>query len=331
VSFEDFSGNRVVAERLRRSLREHRLAHAYLFCGPRGSGKWLMAKTLAQALNCQQKQDDACGRCKSCLEIEQEKHPDVHWVRPESKSRQIQIDQIREFTNAIALKAVVGKNKVGIVVDADCMREPAQNAFLKTLEEPPDHTVLILLTAEPQRLLPTILSRCLRLSFGAIRAERTPEQERTVSLLAEFSAVQPRGIVHVYRLHAALTKLLEEMRLATEQSDEFPQPPDALEPEAREKLEKERAAAVEGEYRRRRELVLEELYTWFADVLLCVCGAGSGALVHADREADVRRAAEKLSYERAVAYLDAVERIRDALDRNINESFALEVGLLKLI
>ena len=326
MSFDDFSGDRAVAERLQRSLRENRLAHAYLFAGPRGSGKLAMATTLAQALNCLQKKHDACGQCKSCADIK--KHPDVHWVKPESKSRRIQIEQIRDFTNAIALKPMIGRTKVGMVVDAECMNESAQNAFLKTLEEPPAHTVILLLTAEPQRLLPTILSRCLRLSFGAIRAERTPEQERVLSLLVEFSAAQPRGVVHAYRLHAALTKLLLDIRTAIAPEEEVDKNLDA---EAREKLEDERAAQLEGEYRGRRELVLEELYTWFADVLLCVSGAGTTALAHADRLADVQRAASGLSYERAAAHLDAVEGIRDALSRNITEAFALEVGLLKLI
>jgi len=327
--FADHATQPSVTERLQRSLRENRLAHAYLFTGPRGSGKLAMATTLAQALNCLQKEHDACGRCKSCLDIKDGTHPDVHWVRPESKSRQIKIEQIREFGNSIALKPMMARTKVGIIEDAECLNVAAQNAFLKTLEEPPDRTVILLLSAEPERLLPTILSRCLRISFGATRAERAPEQERVLSLLVEFAAAQPRGIVQVYRLHAALTKLLGEIRASVEET--VPPLDEDVEGEGREKLEDERAAQVEGEYRGRRELVLEELYTWFADVLLCVSGAGTSALAHADRLADLQRAASGLTYERAAAHLDAVEGIRDALARNITEPFALEVGLLKLI
>ncbi|MBM3859619.1 MAG: DNA polymerase III subunit delta' [Verrucomicrobia bacterium] len=329
MSFDDFSGDRAVAERLQRSLRENRLAHAYLFAGPRGSGKRAVAATLAQALNCLQRKHDACGRCKSCLDIEKGSHPDVHWVKPESKSRQIKIDQIREFTNAIALKPMDARVKVGVITDAECMNEAAQNAFLKTLEEPPSRTVILLLTGEPQRLLPTILSRCLRLSFGAILTERTPEQERTLSLLVEFAAAQPRGIAHVYRLHAALTKLLGEIRASVEET--VPPLDEDVEAEGREKLEKERAAQIEGEYRGRRERVLEELYTWFADALLCVSGAEAAVLAHGDHLDELRRATAGLSWERAAAQLDAVEGIRDALARHISEPFALEVGLLKLI
>jgi DNA polymerase III subunit delta' len=126
VSFDDFRGDRTVAERLQRSLQRERLAHAYLFTGPRGSGKLAMAVTLAQALNCLRTKHDACGQCQSCLDITKDSHPDVHWVKPESKSRRIQVEQIREFENAIALRAAMGRTKVGIIVDAECMTESAQ-------------------------------------------------------------------------------------------------------------------------------------------------------------------------------------------------------------
>jgi DNA polymerase-3 subunit delta' len=332
--FSDLTTQTEVASHLQRSLQRGRLAHAYLFTGPPGSGKAAMATTLTQALNCLQKKQDACGKCKSCLDIENDKHPDAHWVRPESKSRRIRVEQIREFENAVSLKAATARMKVGIIADADCMTEEASNAFLKTLEEPPASTIIILLTAEPQRLLPTILSRCLRISFGQTAAERTPEQERTLALLVEFASASSRGIVHVYRLHAALTKLLAEMRAEIQKrfEDAFEeQGYDTLEPEAREKMEEQMAAQIEGEYRGARERVLEEMYAWYGDVLLCVSGAGESVLAHAGRLADVQRAATGLTYERAAEYLDAIERIREALTRNVSEPFAFEVGLLKLI
>jgi len=331
VSFDDFRDNRAIAERLRRSLEGGRLAHAYLFVGPRGSGKMAMATTLAQALNCSEAHHDACGRCKSCQDIEKGAHPDVHMVRPESKSRFILVSAIRELENALVLKPAVGRMKVAIVVDAERMNPAAQNAFLKTLEEPPARTLILLLTTEPQSLLPTILSRCLRVSFGAVRGGRTPEQQQVASWLAEFTSMRPRGVVHIYRLHAALTKLLGDMRKKIEENTEEVDPHGELTPEARGKLEEERIAQIEGEYRGQRELVLEELYTWFADVLLCVIGADTTLLAHPEHLADLQRAAVGLTYEQATAHLDAVEGIRDALTRNLTEAFALEVGLLKLI
>lgn len=322
-------------EQLRRSLQHERLAHAYLFIGPRGAGKTDAAVALAQALNCGREEHDACGQCPSCRAIASHEHPDIHWVEPESKSRRIQIDQIREFERAVSLKANRARVKAGIIVDADCMTENGANAFLKTLEEPPANTIILLLTAEPQRLLPTILSRCLRVILEkTVAVELSPSRAKTLELLVEFATAPQPGIVHAYRLHAALTTLLAGMRKEISEALEAEAENerwDELESEAREKLEDQLAARIEGEYRGRREEVLEEMYAWFADIVLCAAGAEEPALTHPQHRDVLQKAAGQINYDKAVAHLEAVERVRDAMSRNVNEPFALEVGLLKLV
>ena len=333
MSFDSLTADRATVEQLRRGLQRGRLAHAYLFSGPRGSGREPLARTLAQALNCLQRKDDACDDCDSCRRIAQGTHPDVYWVRPESKSRRIVIDQIREFEHSVSLKPTQARVKVGIVVDADCMTEEAGNAFLKTLEEPPAGTIIILLTADPQRLLPTILSRCLRIALGPPPETMPPWRGQMLPLLVEFAASQPRGIVAVYRLHAALTALLGTARAGIRQRIEAEDDLDRyaeLDPKAREKLEDQREARIEGEYRGVREQILEEVYTWFSDILLSVEGVPPELLAHPDQRDPLQRAAAGLTYAQAAAHLDAIEQIRDALARNIAEPFALEVCLLKL-
>src|SRR3989442_15972531 len=149
MSFSDHKEHQLIAGQLQRSIEHGRLAPAYLFAGARGAGKADMARTLAKALNCVKKENDSCDRCDSCRRIEEGLHSDVYWVRPESKSRRITVDQIREFERAANLKASSARVKVGIIVDADCMGEEASNAFLKTLEEPPAQTIILLLTTQP--------------------------------------------------------------------------------------------------------------------------------------------------------------------------------------
>jgi DNA polymerase-3 subunit delta' len=333
MSFSDLPEHRSVAEQLRRSLERGRLAHAYLFAGPRGSGKGVMAKTLAKALNCLKKEADSCDRCDSCKRIDANVHPDIHRVQPESKSRRISIEEIREFERSIHLRPTEARVKVGIIVDADCMGEEASNAFLKTLEEPPAQTVILLLSGEPQRLLPTILSRCLKISFGQTMRVESPYRARLLPLLVRFSTRDERGIALTYRLLSELSALLQEIRVeirARVQAEENLERYGELDSKARERMEGQMEARIEGEYRAARERVLEEIYMWFGDVLFCVERADENLLEHPDTIHAARRAATGLTYARAAANLDAIEQIRESLARNVSETLALEVGLLKI-
>src|SRR5439155_21476530 len=218
---------------------------------------------------------DSCDQCDSCRRVDEGIHPDIYWVRPESKSRRITVEQIREFERAINLKPTMARVKVGVVVDADCMGDEASNAFLKTLEEPPAQTVILLLTTQPQRLLPTILSRCLRISFGATEQAESPYRTRLLPLLATFSAGEQRGVAPAYQFLAELNAFLQETREEIRTRVEAEQNLDRyeeLDPKVRERLETQMEARIEGEYRAAREQVLEEIYAWFGDLLLCVEG-----------------------------------------------------------
>ena len=326
-----FSEHQPVADQLQRSLERGRLAHAYLFSGARGSGKEAVARTLAKALNCETKDHDSCDTCDTCRRIASGNHPDIYWVRPESKSRRITVEQIRDFEKAVNLKASMARLKVGIVVDADCMGDEASNAFLKTLEEPPAQTIIILLTGQPQRLLTTILSRCLKISFGAVARTESPYRARLLPVLAKFTN---RSVAGVYQLHAAVLGLLQTLREEIREQIETELNLDryeALDPKIRERLETQCEARIEGAYRAAREQVLEEMYSWFGDVWLCVEKADVGLLEHPDHGPALQAAARELSPASAAGNLDAVEQIREALTRNINETLALEVGLLKLM
>jgi DNA polymerase-3 subunit delta' len=334
MSFSDFPNQKEIAAQLQRSLERGRLAHAYLFAGSRGSGKEAMARTLAKALNCPEKDHDSCDRCDSCRRVDEGVHPDVYWVRPESKSRRIQIEQMREFMKSVNLRSSMGGVKVGIVVDADCMGEEAANAFLKTLEEPPAQTVILLLTADPQRLLPTILSRCLRISFGPIKAgDPSTYAEKLFPLLTKFSATPEERIARSYQLLSELMALLQEIRTETRARVEAELDLDRyeeLDPRVRERLEEQMEARIEGEYRAAREQVLEEIYSWFGDLLLCVEGADDRLLARPAQAATTRRIARGMTSPQACRNLEAIEQIRNALSRNISETLAFEVGLLKL-
>ena len=163
---------------LKRCVAEGRVAHAYLFHGPDGVGKELAAANFAKLLACRSpKGGDACDFCAECLAVEKNIHPDILWPRPSGKRRIIPIGDVdnpeegsvRYFQRRVALKPFQARWKIGIFVDADSMEGPAENALLKTLEEPPARTVIVLLSARPESLLPTTLSRCQAVRFGPMR------------------------------------------------------------------------------------------------------------------------------------------------------------------
>src|SRR2546422_372702 len=174
MAFTDFPAQQDVVQLLQRSLERGRLGHAYLFCGADLAELEGVARTLSKTLNCEKPPRrgasglalESCDECLSCRKIDSHNYPDVLWVRPESKLRVITIDQMRELMQTIQLKPAQAALKVAVIVAADRLNVQAANAFLKTLEEPPADSILILLSTEPQRLLETILSRCLRLNFA---------------------------------------------------------------------------------------------------------------------------------------------------------------------
>ena len=174
MAFKDFPAQQQGVQLLQRSLERGRLAHAYLFAGDQLAELEALARALAKTLNCLkplkkgQAPIDSCDHCLACKKIDHANHADVHWVRPESKSRVIVTAQIRDLMQEIHLRPTEAEYKVAVIVAADRLRVEAANAFLKTLEEPEGHTLIILLTDQISLLLPTIRSRCQAIRFVAL-------------------------------------------------------------------------------------------------------------------------------------------------------------------
>ena len=171
MPFCDIVGHNKQLETLRRSLENNRLHHAYLFFGPEGVGKKTVALSLAKAIHCGRDDPDLCNGCVECARIDDGNHPDVRVVTLLAGKKEITIQQVREVETELKFRSFSGRKKVVIVDPATLMNRPAQNALLKTLEEPPPDSLLILISSRPGELLPTLRSRCLALSFGALPPE----------------------------------------------------------------------------------------------------------------------------------------------------------------
>ena len=327
---------------LRRLLARGRLAHAYLFTGTELDELERAARWLARTINCAEPLERApggaalspCGRCSSCHTIAAQSHPDIQWVRPESKSRVITTDQVRGLMHTIQMKPTAAEYKVGVVVAADRLNAQAANAFLKTLEEPPARSILLLLTTEPQRVLETILSRCLRLNLGGSGERRfDPRQEEWLRSFAESAGAGRAGLFGRYQLVSsvlgqltAMKGQVEETLTARSQLEQY----DDLDPKLREKWEDELSAAIDAEYRRQRAELLAVLQWWLRDVWLLAQGQARESLALTALLPVTEMVARRINGAEATQNLAVLEETQRLLAANVQEALVVEVGLLKL-
>lgn len=345
MAFKDFSDQEAGVKLLQRSLERGRLAHAYLFTGHDLETLEAIADTLARTLNCLEPvrgtngaPTDCCDRCVNCRKIQNGNHADVHWIRPESKSRIITVDQMRGLMQEINLKPTEAEYKVAILVAADRLNVQAANAFLKTLEEPPSRSILILLSTEPQRLLETILSRCLRLTFGAGETRAlAPAEKEWLTQFSDLAASGQKSLLGRYRLMDVLLQRLNGMKTEIEENLTARSPLqkyEDVEKDLRDQWEDELKAAIEAEYRRQRADLLLLLQAWLRDVWLRTLNAngqdGVSALLNFPDLAATPRVAARVSPTQALENLNVMEGTQRLLHTNVQEALALEVGLLKL-
>lgn len=302
----------------RRALASGRVAHAWLLSGPpRGPGREAAA-TMIRTLFCAGS-EPPCGACAACRKVETGNHPDVVWIEPESKSRQIRIEQIRDVILAqMSQTAYEGGWRASVLVGAERMTEAAQNALLKTLEEPPPRAVLILLTEDSSQLLPTIRSRCQRIRLaGSDQSLPGPIRERTLALL---SAGTRGGAAERLGRVAGFRELFEQLKEEVIEQME-------KEEEGREEAEASgdvREARVEAAVRGVRQQVIGLFLDWQRDVLALTLGADPSVLLLPEYEQALRAESGRLDSAAAFRRLEAVEDLSRRLARNLPPDLALE-------
>ena len=179
--FDEIIGNEKIEEELKRSLEEDKISHSYMFVGIEGIGKQLIAKAFAQMILCTNETEKGCDKCKSCIEFQSQNHPDFLYIEPDGNS--IKIEQIRYLQRKIQEKPIISNKKVYIINDADKMTQEAQNCLLKTLEEPPEYSTIILIGSNENAFLNTIKSRCMKLTFQPIVPEEIKQyMEKTYGM-----------------------------------------------------------------------------------------------------------------------------------------------------
>jgi DNA polymerase III subunit delta' len=311
-------------EFLRRAYEQNRLAHAYLITGAPGSGKEALAAELASLVNGTPAKDIFSAKAR-----------EIFIARPESKSRRISIEQIRDLEHALQMRAVNSRRKVAIISDADRLGDAAANAFLKTLEEPPQDSLLLLLSALPEALPETILSRCIAIplaSDGEPRSKR--EEEKLVKLLQQASRQTAWTIQFAYRLAQEFQQLLravrEEVKHETDEALKLEQTryKDATDGAWLEEREEYYKALTESLYLQRRGALVETLFAWWTDVL-----RANNAVAQRDMPAakqETAALARRFGSAEILKRIRLLEELRDHLSRNIHESLAIEVAFLAI-
>jgi DNA polymerase-3 subunit delta' len=314
----------VALEYLRRAHEQNRLAHAYLISGPPGSGKQLLTAELASLVNGTKVSDVFSSKAR-----------EIFVAQPESKSRRIVIEQIRNLEHALQMQAADGRRKVAIISDADRLQPQAANAYLKTLEEPPENSLLLLLSALPEALPETILSRCIEIPLAPNgQHQGKAEEEKLVKLLQQTVREQSWNVQYAYRLAQEFQRLLrtvrEQIQSQTAQAlkHDAARYRDSTDGAWLEEREEYYKALTESLYLQRRARLIETLFAWWSDVLRASSGIEAKELPAAQKE--TAATAKRLNTTDILRRIRCLEDLRDHLGRNIQEALAIEVAFLSI-
>ncbi|MCQ2421978.1 MAG: DNA polymerase III subunit delta' [Lachnospiraceae bacterium] len=323
-TFRDIIGHKTIKEHLQQGIRNRQVSHAYIFEGDDGVGKLMTAKTFAAALQCKEGGDEPCGHCISCLQMLSGNQPDVAYITHEKAK--IGVDDIREgLCTPITIKPYAGPYRIFIVDEAEKMNEQAQNALLKTLEEPPEYGIIILLTNNRDAFLQTILSRAVTLAFLPVA-----DSELVPYLMREAQIPDYRA-----RLAAAFAGGSPGKALACADSEEFQKRRDTavgLMQNLPDMSDERMAVSAKSLAAKKEELedILGLMQVWLRD-LLYAKAAGRKASLMFSQESDVLMAqAERISYEGIVGLQQELTELLAKRKANVTPEPAIWLMLLHM-
>ncbi|TRZ95457.1 DNA polymerase III subunit delta' [bacterium] len=305
MSFQDIKGQSKTVEIIQECIRRNRLVGGYIFAGQEAVGKKFFARTLAKAVNCFKLTDDSCDSCPSCKKIDKNEHPDLHLLADPQRSA-IKIEQIRRLQKDISLRPYEGKRKVFIIDNAEDLTPEAANALLKILEEPPANSLIILISAKPNLLFKTIISRCKIIKFTSLKRSQLQE-----ILAADYSLDNELAHFLAYFSEGSIGKALalkgtDILRSKNRIIDEF-----VIE----KKTSADYSSLQNKEYLRQS---LNILAGWFRDIYLVKTGMPHTELINLDRKDDLLRTMSNFSFIDLDGILNFISDALLYLEQNIN-------------
>lgn len=325
AGFQDILGHEQIIEHLQNAIKRDKVSHAYILDGPDMSGKKMIADAFSMTLECEKKGTEPCMECHSCKQALGKNQPDIIYLQHE-KPNTISVDDIRsQINNDIGVKPYSSPYKVYIVDEAEKMNVQAQNALLKTIEEPPAYAVILLLTNNAEIFLPTILSRCVRLSLKAV-----PDEKIKAYLMENYEVPDYKADVCVAFAQGNVGKAIE---LA--ESEDFNEIKNsALQLIKRlddiELYEMTEAVKQISNYKLKINDYFDLIMIWYRDVLLYKATADVNKLIFKEEVYEIKKEASRSSYGGIENILEALEKAKIRLNANVNFDLVIELLLLTI-
>jgi len=325
VGFQSIIGQEQIKEHMHNALQTQKISHAYIIHGEKSSGKEFIARVFAMALQCEKEGTEPCNECRSCKQSVSKNQPDIIYVTHE-KPNTISVEDIREqVNNDVAIKPYSSKYKIYIINEAEKMTVQAQNAILKTLEEPPAYVIILLLVSNLQTLLPTILSRCVTLNMK-------PVSDRQVRkyLMEELQVPDYRADVCVAFARGNIGKA--KALASSEEFDNVKNEALALLKHSREMELQDIIQAIKkiNEYKLQITDYLDIMSIWYRDVLLFKATADANSLVFREEIQAIRKVVARCSYEGIEAVIKALDKAKKRLEANVNFELTMELLFLDI-
>ena len=324
-NFKNIIGHEQIIHHMSTALKSKKISHAYIFEGPNDSGKNMLARAFAKALQCEAGYGDSCDMCRSCHQMESGNQPDVKWLTHE-KPMTIGVDDIRKQINAdMAIKPYSSKYKIYIIDEAEKMNEQAQNALLKTIEEPPAYGIIMLLTNNLEAMLPTILSRCITFHLKPVN------QQAIVDLLTTNYGVPD----YKARVCASFSQGVVGKAINMASSEDFNDLQYHVMSIVKNVHTMEIYEIVDAvkrisAYKTDINDVIDMMMVWYRDVLVLKVTKDANAIVYKDAYRALMEQAKRSSYEGLNTIIESMEIAKARLAANVNFDVAIEMMLLAM-
>ena len=363
--FSDILHQELALGILRSHLKEKKIAHAYLFFGPGSVGKKLTALNFAKTLNCETPEKAPCDTCLSCRRIDRFNHPDVRWIFPSGPKRIISIEKTKSIKNSCFLKSFSAPYKVFIIDQPERMNQEAGNSFLKILEEPPLQVAIILISAHPEGILPTIISRCQKIKFYPLPPETATkiigdrfalDKEKAIMLYSlsngNFARIAFWDEAKIWPLRENILDMLSSLptvdyQMLVDKTEEITQQVHSFEdilkkdreketnmwkdnlPSAQfKKIRQEKKSETEGKVKEMIREIFSIIKSYYQD--LWALTEGNKSIINTDRVQVMKSKKKEFSPDLLLQHIAEIEKIRSYTDRNANLPLSLQTLFINL-